>query len=204
STPPKDEVAAPLGRLLKTMKMVVLQLIEDKVNVISEINPAPLPGETDKAPANDSGKKGGKGDSGDKLVDRQSFSISFIGPEHSFHAFVNQIISDQTQFMIPKSIKVANEKLTGPPRDFGGGFPPPPPAFPPPPGSEPPPGAPADPNAPGAPGDPNAPGFPPVAEKAKTYVVGDEKLQVTMVIEVVDFTGPALAEKKGNKKKGAE
>lgn len=217
SSPPKDAAAAPLARMLKSVKIAVLQLIQERVASITSVDPEPLPEEKDGAPAgDDSEKKGKKGGSDGSLVERYPFTVVFVGKERAFHSFVNQIVTNKQQFMIPKTIKIANEKTTGPQRGVSNapifipddpGLPPDG-TVPPPDGAIPPaPDAPADPNAPAAPPAPGVPvNAPPApgrapAEKALTPVVGEEKLLVNMTIEVVNFTEPPAAGENGKSKK---
>lgn len=187
---PRAEAAAPLGRMLKAMEFVVMQLLENRVTQLTEIKREPLPeegvapsGAASSGRERESGSgRPGRDEPAEDAVKRHPFDIAFVAPEAKFHSFVNAIVTSKTQFLIPKSLTIKNEKEQGPSRiDPNAGRPPPPP--------------PPDPNLPPTPPpDPNAPPQPPVpavpVAVPSKYIVGDEKLQVAMKIEVVDFPAP--------------
>jgi hypothetical protein len=191
---PKPEAAAPLLRMLESMELVVNMLIANNVTEISELKRDLLPEEGGKK---ETGKDAGKASSKDEtkaLVVRHPFEVSFVAHEGKFHKFINNLVAERKQFYIPKSVAVKNEKEQGPSRSIASAStPPPPPPTSPDPAA--PPSAPsADPNAPAAP----APQAPTAADPI--LIVGEEKLNVTVKIDVVDFAGapPPKAEAGGS------
>ena len=178
--PPKPEAAAPLGRMLKSMELVVGMLIENKVTQITELKRELLPeegGKKDAAPA----KPGAKDDAAKALVTRHPFDVVFIAHEGKFHSFINSVVTSKKQFFVPKSVTVKNDVEQGPSRvDPNKVVPQQPPPKPP---DNP------DPNAPA----PAVPAPPP--EEATRLLVGEEKLQIAVKIDVVDFAEPAAPAK---------
>jgi hypothetical protein len=176
---PKEEAAAPLGRMLKAMELAIMNLIEAGPTDITDLKREILPEEGSekdaKTPATPAKGKEKAADKPD-LVARRHFDVSFVAVERNFRSFVNGLVASKQQFFIPKSVIVKNEKEQGPPKAVAAA----PAPFVPPPVD---PNAPADPNAPpaAAPAAPTAP-----VENIK-FIVGDEKLQVAMRIDVVDF-----------------
>ncbi|MEO6569892.1 MAG: Amuc_1100 family pilus-like protein [Opitutaceae bacterium] len=173
---PKPEAAAPLGRQLGAMELALMQLLESRITEVTELKRETLSEEGQPAGSNSSGRSGtdapkassGKSDA-KELVTRNSFDIAFVGQEAKFHSFINALIGSKQQFFIPKSVTVKNEKLEGPPRLDVSAVP-----------------QPTNPNPPS--GTPST--EPPAASK---YIVGDEKLQVSMRIDVVHFSEPVAA-----------
>jgi len=162
--PPKDEAAAPLGRVLKAMEEALNILIESGAESIGDIKRDPLP-EEGGAPASGAtppkqpgGKSTGSADS--DLVKKNTFAINFVAAEPKFRRFLNSLISDEKQFYVPNNIVVANEKTTGPPKVTN--------------------------QTPFQ--DPNAP-----KKSDVQFVVGSEKLAVAMKIDIVDFAEPIAA-----------
>jgi hypothetical protein len=200
SEPPRPEAAGPLARQLKAIEILVSQLIRDRVVELTELKREELPEEkvataAAEAPPAKGGKPTGKGDPRGGLVTSSTVEISFLAEQPSFAQSLNSLISAKEQFFVPRLIKVANEKPEGPSRavavnEFQ------PPAFDP--AGAPPPlpetpaagvqpgGVPAA--APGQPGVPPTPVAPP--PRAKTIIVGEERVQVTMRVEILDFAEP--------------
>jgi hypothetical protein len=170
--PPKDEAAAPLGRMLAAMELALDTLIDSGVISLGDIKRETLPeegggsGNTPDAsskPQRDRDKDKEKG-----LAERHWFEIQFVAAEPQFRTFLNELIS-QKQLFIPSSVIVESTETKGPSKAETATPPPPPP---------PPPG----------PGNPPSPGVPPPAPAKQTkIVVGDEKLKVTARIEIVNF-----------------
>ncbi len=182
SQPPRPEAAPALGRQLKAIEQVMNFLVTNNARVLTKLERTPLPEESDDYKAPESGDKRSK-----ELIARHPFEIGFTADHASFHSVLNAIVSSKTQFYIPRLIDVKNEKDKGPVRgetaltpDVA---PPPPPSG----TGSPPPTAPAPPGAgarlPGAP--PVAPGAAPLPQIS--FIVGDEKVDVGMRIEIVDF-----------------
>ena len=179
--PPEDAATGPLFRMLKAMELAINALIDNGGNgtQISDITREPLPEEGGaRAPAPGSPKLDNKDkDKKKDLVHRHPFEISFVMQEQKFRKFLNELISNKQQFFIPKSVKIENEKVKAPSKIELNAPQPPPISAPPLPPGTPPPGQPPVPPA-------------PAAEKIK-IIVGEEKLQISLRIEVADFEKPA-------------
>lgn len=189
--PPTPEAAAPLGRMVRAIETAVTSLIDAGATKIEELKIEKLPEEGGKAATPVDSRRPGerKQDEGRKLVQRYPFEIAFEGKESTFRTFINGLVSSKEQFYIPASVVVNNEKQEGPPKALAAEFSPAPAPIA------------ATPTTPPAvdPGT-NTPaaaatevvvaqpaGGAPAAE-GLAFIVGEEKLQVTMRIEVVDFT----------------
>jgi hypothetical protein len=179
SEPPKPEAAPLLGRMLKAMEIAVISLLDAGASEIKAVKPEPLAEEGIASPggnasgAGDKGEKKGDSEKGDEksLARRQPFEIEFVANEMAFRQFLNGLITSKEQFFVPISVVVNNEQQQGPSKvaaNVGAGFPP------------------ADPANPAAvpPGTSPAPA---AAAKDRKFIVGDEKLVITVRVEVVDF-----------------
>jgi hypothetical protein len=166
--PPKVEAAAPLGRMLAAMEIAVNTLIDSGITNLKEIKRDPLP-EEGVATSTTSGASSKPG-----LVERHSFEVHFETQEPQFQTFLNQLISSKDQFFIPSSIVIANSADKGPSKSETANI-----------GSEP--SVPA-----AAPPTPRTatPPAPAPAKAQQKLIVGDEKLDVTARIEVVNFAEP--------------
>jgi hypothetical protein len=159
--PPKDEAAAPLGRLLKAMEEAITILIKSRADVITDFKRDPIPEEGGEKPATASGTPkpaGGKtseADAESALVKRQPVSVSFVASEGRFRRFINELISSKKQFYIPKNLVVTNEKTTGVPKIAAAA--------------------------------PPVPGEDPSKSGGLKYVVGDERLTVSVRVDIADF-----------------
>lgn len=188
SQPPKPEAAAPLGRMLKAIELVMTELLNTSPSeIVKDVKRTPLPEEglpgQKAAPATPTPKPGvgGKKSTEEQpLVKRYPFEIEFIAHEPKVRTFINKIVEDKTQFFALSSVKIANTVPVGPSKAAAAAPPPPPP--------------PSDGSAPAG-GTPPAPSDqatqtpPPPAEGTK-FIVGEEKLSVVVVVEVVDFAEP--------------
>ena len=179
--PPLAEAAAPLGRELKAIEWVLNQLFDKHVTSLEHLKRDPLPEET--------GRKSGGERKVKPLVSSHAFEIKMQCRQNSLASVLNVIAGPQApQFFIPRVVQVKNLKPSLPKTMA---FTPPPPALPPPalPGS-----ALSAPAVPGPHDPPRAPDPSPTqANKPIEYIVGDEQLDVTLVIEIVDFAEPAAA-----------
>ncbi len=181
-----DAAAAPLlGRQLKAIQWLVTRLIENKVTEIGEFNREPLPEEGGKeaapAPPPPSGQsRGGKTAKDEKigppLVQPHGIELTVTGDQSALRAVLNDIVGSKDQFFIPRLIRFKNEKDRPPQRET------------------------AAPTVAADPGDPNAPAVPsaPAAGAAAgatpgTYIVGLEKVSMTLRLEMVDFAEPTAA-----------
>ena len=164
--PPTPEAAAPLGRELKAIEWVLNQLFDNHVADLEPMKREPLPEESGK-----------KGDKKGKLVSTHSFEITMVCRQPAFSAVLNAITGPKApQFYIPRVVRIKSENEKGPQRVVNvPAPPPPPPTTTTPPGTPPPPPTPTPQNGP------------------SQYIVGDEQLKITMVIDIVDFAEPAAA-----------
>ena len=205
---PQDEASSELARELKVIDFVVQQLLANNASHLVEVKRSPLPSEKgDKAndPKKDDKKVDGPGggkskkDDSDQAVKTHKFEVKFVSTQAAFIKILNGITNAQQPFIIPRRVSVKNEAKEGPLKDN--------PAF-----NAPPPEVPAtpDPNAPAAPAAPAngaAPATPP-AEGAPAFeagkggakfnwIVGEEKLEVELELEMVDFADatPAVEQK---------
>jgi hypothetical protein len=173
--PPEEAAAGPLLRMLKAMELALNTLIDSggKDTQITDMARDPLPEEGGaRTPAASSVRPSQAAATAKKdLVHRHPFEISFVTAESKFRKFVDDLISSKQQFFIPKAIKIENEKVKAPSKlaEGAGAAAPPPPA----------PGPDAPPLA--------APALAAPEAKIIKIIVGEEKLQIAMRIEVADF-----------------
>lgn len=203
ATLPRPEAAAALGRQLQAIEFVVNTLVENRVDSINAIRRTPLPeeglaaGGTGPATAGVAGGvkpgvtgKPGVGGKSDQLVSKVPFEIEFTSDQPKFRKSINDIVSSTKQFYIIRTLVVKNQAQAGPPR-----------AEPTPPGGVP---APADAGAAPAPtpsidagtGAAAATGTPsaspsPAAASPLRFVLGTEKLDVGMRLDIVAFAPAA-------------
>ncbi len=164
--PPAAEAAAPLGRELKAIEWVLNQLFDNHVADLEPMKREPLPEESGK-----------KGDKKGKLVSTHSFEITMVCRQPAFSAVLNAITGPKApQFYIPRVVRIKSENEKGPQRVVNAPAPPPPP-----------------PTATTPPSTPPAAPTPTPQNGPSQYIVGDEQLKITMVIDIVDFAEPAAA-----------
>ena len=180
--PPDKDAAAPLGRQMKAITWVVEQFISARAATL-KIARNPLPEEASKArqaqtpapgPGNQS--RGKADDKGKNLVTKSWFEIVVLMDEAGFRDVLNKIVTSPDQFFIPRVVEVKNDKPEPPVREIA------PVAVVAP--------APVDPAAtPAAAGAVAKPADAPGA--VGKYIVGEEKVEVTLRIEIVDFADVA-------------
>ena len=169
--PPAPEAAAPLGRELKAIEWVLNQLFDNRVTKLEPIKREPLAEET--------GRKSGGERKGKPLVSTHSFEIKMQCRQNAFASVLNVIAGPKApQFFITRVVQVKNQKPSVP---KAVAFTPPPPSPP----------LPA-----GTPPTTTPPATPPPPKPIAAYIVGDEQLEVTLVIDIVDFAEPAAASSK--------
>ncbi len=177
--PPDKDAAEPLGHELKAIEWLFGKLIESRVTEVKNIKREPLPEESGKARGNERGDRKGR-----NLLTANIVEMTMQCRQESLAAFLNTLVSPKApQFYIVRSIRVKNQNEKGPPRvdaNAGAASVPPPPAPPLPPGS--PPDAAPIPEAAAAP------------KVVSSYIVGEEQLEVTLQIEIVNFAAPAPAD----------
>ncbi|MDB6171916.1 MAG: hypothetical protein JWL59_1227 [Chthoniobacteraceae bacterium] len=169
--PPKQEAASLLGKELKALELVVMTLIDSRTQALTTFDRAPLQEEgVDKARAANSkpdGKPGDKESAVKSLIIRRPVTLGFTGEQGAFRNLLNNLVSSKEQFFVPRKIDIKNEKLTGPSKATE-----------------------ADAAAAPAPFDPSASGgavAPEPKKPALKYIVGEEKIDVTMQLDIVDF-----------------
>jgi len=199
SEPPKPEVTPALGRMLEAVEKVVMLLIQTSPTSIEDIKRTPFPGEVGAAapapaqPAKGGGKKSEAAPEA-PLVQRYPFELEFTAQEFKFRTFINSVVAEKQQFYIPASISIVNEQVAGPSKaqastEGGAAVAP---------------AAPADPSAAPAPTAPaDAPVLVSPAADVPKFVVGEERLNIAVRIEVVDFAEPP-AEKAPTEKSPAK
>lgn len=176
SRPPDNkDVAALLGHQLKAIEWLFGQLIDSRVTEVKTIKREPLPEESGKPGAAEKADKKGKG----ALLRTSTVEITMECRQNALATFLNALVTPKApQFYTVRTIRLKNENEKGPQRVDPNALVADPGAISPPPGT---------PAAPGAPAAPAAPQ--PVAR----YIVGEEQLEVTLQIEIVDFAKPASA-----------
>ena len=185
TAPPAKEAAAALGRELKAIDWLANQLLDNQVAEIRSLNRAELPeekgrvrpGEKKRAAADPSpnkpaagkgqGKGQGKKGAGDKgLVEHQvephRIDLVFVADQARFRQILNAVTNYKEQFFVIRTLAVKNEKQTAPPRAVAGAEA----------------AAASAPDASGA----TAPA------SVSSYIVGEEKVEVTLVLESVEFS----------------
>lgn len=201
--PPRAEAVSKLDRQLKAIQFVLDLLPKNGVILLKELRRDPLPEEGGKPakrpePPKPAAKKPGTSATPDAdLVSRQTFEITFTADQTAVPKILNAITQAKQQFYIPRTITVVNEKSTPPQREGAPAEPPPAPPTP----------TPAPTPAPTAAGEPataappaEATGTTTAAEGIK-IIVGEERVEATMLIEIVDFAAPPeKVEGKGKKK----
>jgi hypothetical protein len=205
---PDDRLAPKLLRELKAIEYVLNLLPDNRVDELLQITRNPLPeegGGTRRATPTPAPKGGAKkGEPAAPLVNRNSFEVKFVCEPGSLQNILNGIATAKNQFYVIRNLAIENTHQTPPTREEvaqknnppGGelGSTPAVPATPPP--APPTPQAPADPNAPPPPAAP----APEANTGVITFIVGEERVNVTLLVEIADITPPAQPETKGKKK----
>lgn len=184
-----DAAAAPLlGRQLKAIQWIVTRFVENKVVEIKALNREPLaeeggkPREQTPAPAPSSKDRGGKSDkvqpAGPPLVQAHPIEIVVFGEQAAMRTVLNDIVGSKEQFYIPRLIAFKNEKEKPPSKGEQAA-------------AVAAAAAPADGTTP-APDAAAAPAAAaPTSAPATTYIVGLEKVEMTLKLEMIDFSDPA-------------
>lgn len=182
TAPPDAEAAVALGRQLKVLDWVVGKLIEIGAAQIKVTRPE-LAEEVGKAKVDDKRGGPGKADKSSKVAVRKDpFEIEFVAEQAHLRQALDAIVEYKGQFLIPRVLTVKNTAEKAPARVVAGIDPAIAAAAALPPATNPD-GTPAA--AAPAPAAPAA-GAPAVAASS-TYIVGEEKLAVRLVLEAVDF-----------------
>jgi len=191
TAPPDQTVSAALGRDLKAIEWVVDQLIATPVIGVKEIKRPELPEERKGGPAPKTpvpAKGAPAAAAKPNLVTAHSFDIVFTCRQPQLAKALNKIISpDAPQFFIPRSVKVVNSSQKPPSKNQGGGLGAVAPVLP---GTTPPPATTPDPTAVAAQATPAPAATPPPAAGSSntiTYLVGEETIEATVRLDIVDF-----------------
>ena len=179
-TLPSPLAAPALGRELESINWVLTQLFDSHVTKLESLKREPLPEETPGKVIEKNVKKGIG--STIPLVSTHSFEMKFECRQNSLATFLNALVGPKApHFYIPRVIQIKNQKDRVPKADasnLASSIAAPPPIV--------------DPS-----GGPK--GLAPIApiKAVATYIVGEEQLEVTLSIGVVDFVPPpsAVAEK---------
>jgi hypothetical protein len=185
---PDQGIAAALGRDLKAIEWVVDQLIETPVIAINDIKRPELPQESRKAATPPPKAVPGKGPAGtpaSNLVTTHSFDIHFTCRQQQLAKVLNVLVNPSApQFLIPRNVKVANSMPKAPAKiDPAAALAASNAATPAP-----------DPAAPAGQPAPAAPATPAIASSTIKYLLGEETVDATITLDIVDFAEPSAAE----------
>jgi hypothetical protein len=174
--PPKTEAAPLLGRQLRAIEMVMGAVLDARASVTA-ITRQNLPAEqppasasTARPPANAAVKA--TDDSG-KLVSSTSFGIDLVAEQSQLRSVLNALANEQRQLFVVRSLRIENQNKKGPSR--------------------------AEVQAPVSTGQPAAGVFGQEGAEGATaagatpsmqFVVGDEKLLVSLKIDIMEFAPP--------------
>ena len=182
---PRPEAAAPLGRQLQAIELLLNILVTNKVDSINAVRRTPLPEEGAAATAAASpgpgagakaGGKAGAGGGKQPLVAKIPFEVEFTADQAKFRKSLNDIVSSKQQFYVVRTLVVSNQSQAGPPR-----------AEPTPVGGVPEPAA----APPGEATGGATPAASPAPASQLRFVLGTEKVNVGMRLDVVDFAPAA-------------
>lgn len=204
-TLPQDEASSELARQLKVIEFVTMRMIENGVLEILEIKRSPLALESGEKPKAEKEEKkvtpGApkvKKEEGPKLVTKNKFEVKFVSSQASFMKILNAIGTAKQPFIIPRRVKVKNQKTEGPLKEVAALSVPAPstptatgdtPATPAP--ESPAPATAAVAAAPVA--DGTAPTTAASGANKILWVVGEENLEVELELEMIDFAEAKVA-----------
>ena len=180
STPPETAAAPVLSRELDAVQDLLKILIARRIDALTSIKRAPVPQEPGSRPegADPSAaappRPGGRPATAAPAdaVTRQVVELAFSGSPASFRDSLDDTVTSKRLFLV-RALQVKNQKPKGPPREVQGG------------------GAVA-PVAPASDLNPAAAALVPDANKpAFEYIVGLEKLDVALRVEIVKVAPPA-------------
>jgi hypothetical protein len=185
---PRDDVAAAaLNRELKAIEMIVETLIDAKIDTLTTFRRADLPEEKGSAPAPQQQANKNKPNTigaQQPLVVKRTLDLAFVADQNSFRSVLNKLTSSKKQFFITRLVQIRNTAEKAPVRAPAAADAPAP-AAPAPDAAAP--AAPAAPDAPATPAPALVPAPEAPAASASKYIVGEEKVSVTMKLEIVDF-----------------
>jgi hypothetical protein len=167
NTPPKEAAATALLRQLRGIEIMVNLLLQSKNVELKRISRVELPEEKKQPEAPKPGSKG-KPEEEKKLVQRSSFLIEFVAPQTTFQKTLNGLAGNNQQFFVVRNVSVTNEKKDPPVKE-----------------DKTPPAQVVDPNNP----QPVAP----VKEKEGVEkIFGNERVNVVLDIDMLDFAEPEV------------
>jgi hypothetical protein len=182
SQPPPAAAAGPLGRQLDALNVAMNILLDEHVDALAELSRTKLPQEAGGGGGGSGGHggefgggRGGSDRSGGDLVDKVSFLLKFTANQPAFQKVLNDFASSSQQYFITRTLLVENTdpKPVSKSADTSAPAPAPPGA------------APASPDASGAGG------------AYLKFLVGTEKLNVTMQVDIVTFNPPDKSTRAG-------
>lgn len=205
---PKESATPHLGRQLHVAELLCKLLIQtvpfelksfERTELDLEKDPSSVSKEKESPPSNEKEKSRDKADK-DKTKDKSKpkdppkpifessfFRLSLISRPANLREFLNAIASEKSCILVTRKLKVENEKQKGPSKKgpeldaLGGGLPTgtnlPPPV-----------GIAPEPIALGLGTNPSSSPAPEVSQ----FIVGDEKIEVTMLVEFVSFAEEPL------------
>jgi hypothetical protein len=118
---PSAEAAPLLGRELKAIQMLINILIDARVDSISAFHREPIAEERTASPTPKSSPRvgqarGAHAAASPTMVKGNLLSVTFVSSPGAARKVLNQIVSAKEQFFIIRTLRVRNEKETGPPR----------------------------------------------------------------------------------------
>ncbi len=181
------EQAPLLARQLQAIQFVISDLVASKVTALTGIKRQSLPEESE-ASTRGGGRGGsvanrGRGAREAGAATRSRFQVQFTTDQAAFRKVLNDISGSNKQFFVVRSVAVTNEKQTGPEHtDLPQSTPTPTPE------PSPSPSVAANSQTTSATNSQAANGQP--AEQIKP-ILGTEKLNVTLLVEIIDFASDA-------------
>jgi uncharacterized membrane protein YgcG len=195
TSPPDSGAAGPLGRQLDALQIAIDMMIDDNVQEIASLTRTPL---SQESSGGGGGRFGGGGGGGGRfgrgggggggggggattggLVDKFPFEVHFTASQNSFQKVLNDFAASKKQFFITRTLLVQNTDPKPVSKDAAAeqaaATPTPTP----------------DPNAPA--GTPDTSG----TTQTINYIVGTEKVDVGLRVDVVAFNAPGLSNRRG-------
>jgi hypothetical protein len=187
TSPPPAEAAGPLGRQMAALKMVMDILIDEHVDSVVSVQRTPLPQENPggAARAERGGRGGGESPGATApggLVENYPFEVQFTANQPAFQKVLNDLAASTKQFFITRTLLIANSDPRPVPKEAS--------ATPPPAPAQPFIAAPASGSGAANALDASGGGF-------LKFIVGTEKLDVAMRIDMVTFNPPEKSNRTG-------
>ena len=182
SLPPTPEAAAPLSRELKVVQMIAQVLFDHKIAEIKRFDRESLPEEIKARPVAATPKpKTGSKPEPEPLLKAHALDITFVVEQQDLEGILNAFAKNKEQFLIARYVSVHNTNDKAPQRSDLASAPPPPPTTPT-----------ADPSQTAT--QPTVPtttlALAPGEKPKSPMIVGEEKVEVTIHLEIVDFNKP--------------